>query len=134
MSIFCFKEKDDGTLNIRVSGYLTKEPKVTEKVVLFSVCYGKKKYMDCKAWAKDTPGQIAACLEAHDCVAVDGVYEVYKKSDGTQREQIVVDGIFPMVVPYAASEMQQEETAEQTPTQPQSAWTELADTSDELPF
>lgn len=133
MSIFYSKEQD-GTLNVRVSGYLTKEPKVTEKVVLFSVCYGKKKYMDCKAWAKDTPGQIAACLEAHDCVAVDGTYEVYTKSDGTERKQIVVDGIFPMVVPYAASEMPGNETSEQTNAQQQSAWTELDDQDGELPF
>lgn len=133
MSIFYSKEQD-GTLNVRVSGYLTKEPKVTEKVVLFSVCYGKKKYMDCKAWSKDTPGQIAACLEAHDCVAVDGTYEVYTKSDGTERKQIVVDGIFPMVVPYAASEMSGNETSEQTKEQPQSAWTELNDQDGEIPF
>lgn len=133
MSIFYSKEHD-GTLNVRVSGYLTKEPKFTEKVVLFSVCYGKKKYMDCKAWAKDTPGQIAACLEAHDCVAVDGTYEVYTKSDGTERKQIVVDGIFPMVVPYAASDMSGNETSEQTKAQPQSAWTELDDKDGEIPF
>ena len=127
MSIFCFKEKEDGTLNIRVSGYLTKEPKVTEKVVLFSVCYGKKKYMDCKAWANDTPGQIAACLEAHDCVAIDGTYEVYTKSDGTKREQIVVDGIFPMIAPTQSEDAI--EKPQQKPT-----FQELNDDDGELPF
>lgn len=130
MSIFYSKEQD-GTLNVRVSGYLTKEPKVTEKVVLFSVCYGKKKYMDCKAWAKDMPGQIAACLEAHDCVAVDGTYEVYTKSDGTERKQIVVDGIFPMVVPYAAP-TQNDDAAEQPQTK--SVFTEIDDSGGDLPF
>ena len=101
MSIFHSRVKD-GTLNVRVTGYLTKDPKVTDKVVLFSVCYGKKKYMDCKAWTSDTPGQIAACMEHHDFVSVDGVFQPYTGSDGQTRDQITVDGIFPMNIPFAA--------------------------------
>ncbi len=132
MSIFYCKEQD-GTMNVRVSGYVTKDPKVTEKVVLFSVCYGKQKYMDCKAWANETAGQIAACLERHDAVAVDGVYEQFEGRDGQIRKQLSVDGIFPMVVPSAAPEpAQPERSAPQT--QQSSTWEELSDDDGSLPF
>ena len=120
-------------MNVRVSGYITKDPKVTEKVVLFSVCYGKQKYMDCKAWANETAGQIAACLERHDAVAVDGVYEQFEGRDGQIRKQLSVDGIFPMVVPSAAPEpAQPERSAPQT--QQSSTWEELSGDDGELPF
>lgn len=100
MSINCFKEKD-GTVNVQASGYVTKDPKCFEKVVLFSVCYGKQKYLDCKAWARDIPGKIAACLERHDQVAVYGIMGTYTDRDDNERSELVVDGIIPMVDPTA---------------------------------
>ena len=130
MSIFHSKEKD-GTLNVRVTGYLTKDPKVTDKVVLFSVCYGKKKYMDCKAWTSDTPGEIAACLEHHDYVSVDGIYQPYTGNDGQTRDQITVDGVFPMVPP-AANVPEQEEP--DSPPQSVQTWSEISGMDGELPF
>lgn len=131
MSIFYSKEKD-GTLNVHVSGYVTKDPKVTDKVVLFSVCYGKQKYMDCKAWGNETAGKIAACLERHDAVSVDGVYEEFEGRDGQLRKQISVDGIFPMIVPAAAPERDQPKDAAQT--QQSSTLEDLSDSDPDLPF
>lgn len=104
MSILYSKEQD-GTLNVAISGYVTKDAKVFDKVVLFSVCYnGKaKKYMDCKAWSDRTAGKIASCLEKHDEVMVFGIHERYTGKDGQARDQIIVDGIIPMVEPPAAT-------------------------------
>lgn len=129
MSIFQSREKD-GTINVRVTGYLTKDPKVTDKVVLFSVCYGKKKYIDCKCWAGDVAGQIAACLEHHDSVGVDGVYESYEGRDGQVRPQIAVDGVFPMTIPAFDDVPNQEDLPPSSST-----YEELEDSdSGELPF
>ena len=141
MSIFSFREKD-GTVNVRVSGYLTRDPKVYETVVLFSVCYAnrpEKKYMDCKAWAKDMPGRVAACLERHDCVSVDGVYETYEGKDGQTREQIVVDAIHPVVAPQEApaapAAPRQAQAATAKPETGSGAFADLDDDdSGELPF
>lgn len=129
MSIFHFRERD-GTINVGVNGYLPKEPKVLEKVVLFSVCYGKDKYMDCKAWASDTAGRVAACLERHDYVAVDGIYETYTGKDGKEHSQVVVDGIFVMAEPVAST------YAEPAPsgTSSSSSFAELTEDDGELPF
>lgn len=98
MSLFQCKEKD-GTLNLNVAGYLTKEPRTFEKegrvsMVVFSVCYGQKKYMDCKVpYFKKELLELAQCLEAHDTVDVKGVYETYKGKDGKEYGQISVDFI-----------------------------------------
>lgn len=133
MSIFYSKEQD-GTLNVRVSGYLTKEPKVTEKVVLFSVCYGRKKYMDCKAWANETAGQVAACLEYHDAVSVDGVYETYEGRDGEERKQLAVDAVFPMTVPTMADSHTERPAVEAKAEPVSSKWEDLSDDDGGLPF
>lgn len=94
MSLQQTKEKD-GTINIRVCGYLPRDAYVPEsgKVVLFSVCYGKSKFMDCKVWVNEKTGRLAACLERHDQVAVDGVLESYNDKEGKQRWQVAVDHI-----------------------------------------
>ena len=116
MSLFQSKEKD-GTINLAVSGYLTKEPKTFEKdgritMALFSVCYGKSKYMDIKV-----PGfreellNLALCLEAKDNVEVKGVFESYTGKDGTQHSQIFADWIAVLQAPPAAEEREQRHSA-----------------------
>lgn len=131
MSIFYSKEQD-GTMNVRVTGYLTKDPKVLPKVVLFSVCYGKGKFMDCRAWANDTIGQIASCMEKHDALSVEGVYEQYEK-DGETKKQLAVDGIYPMTLPTAASEPPMNEPGPDDVST--SSFSELVDADGgELPF
>ena len=98
MSLFQTKEKD-GTINIIVNGYLTKDPRVFEKdgapsIVSFSVCYGKKKYMDCKVWAGNKElFALACCLEQHDVVSVSGEYGTHTGKDGKEYSQVSVDFI-----------------------------------------
>ena len=108
MSLFQTKERD-GTVNIRVCGYVTKDPYIptSGKMVLFSVCYGKEKFMDCKAWASSKVGQLAACLERHDEVAVDGVWEQYTDKDGKERSQVRVDHIAVQMEAPKADEQQE---------------------------
>lgn len=116
MSLFQSKEKD-GTVNLRVCGYITKDPYIpdSKKVVLFSVCYGKDKYMECKAWASSKVGQLAACMEKHDEVAVDGVWEQYDGKDGKKHDQIRVDHIaVQMDAPRAEAPKQETATVSAT--------------------
>lgn len=92
MSIFAFKK--DGTVNIRVCGYLPRDAKAFDKTVLFSVCYGKGKYMDVKVWRSNQKlADFAECLEKHDNVSVDGVFEEYTGKDSAKRSQVVADFI-----------------------------------------
>lgn len=100
MSII-FSKEQDGTMNVHAAGYLTREPMVYDKVVLFGLCYGKQKFLDCKAWRNDDNGRIAECLEKHDVVSVDGVYASYKNKDGETKWQVTVDAIFPVTAPGA---------------------------------
>lgn len=102
MSIIFFKEKD-GTINVHAAGYVTSEPKVYDKVVLFGLCYGKQKYLDCKAWRSDVTGGEAERLEKHDRISVDGVYKSYENKDGETKWQAELDSIFPVGVTSAAA-------------------------------
>lgn len=128
MSIIAYKEQD-GTINLHVSGYLTRNPKVLEKVVLFSVCYRKDKYMECKAWRDSIAGQNAACLETHDNVTVDGIFETFTKKDGTTAQQLSADCVTP-VIPLQFSDK------EQTEAQPSAGNYEqiMGDQDEGLPF
>ena len=107
MSLFQTRLKDGG-ISIGLSGYLTKDPKIVEKdgkpvLALFSVCYGKKKYMDCKVWSgSEKLFLLARCLEAHDVVSVAGWFETYQDREGKLKEQIVVDFIAVLQEPPKA--------------------------------
>lgn len=113
MSILQSKEKD-GTISLRVCGYLTKDPYIpdSKKVVLFSVCHGKDKYMDCKCWADKAVGKLAACLERHDEVAVDGIYDTYTDKNGNHREQLLVDYLSVQQSAPSGGERNEEDTGE----------------------
>jgi len=132
MSLIQSKERD-GTVSLHVCGYVTKDPYIPQsgKVVLFSVCYGKDKYMDCKVWADKKAGQLAACLEKHDDVCVDGVLDAYEK-DGKTKVQISVD--FLTVQQEAPSTPEAEDAAEASASP--EGFTELNEEDDggELPF
>lgn len=135
MSIIFFKEKD-GTINVHAAGYVTREPKVLDKVVLFGLCYGKQKFLDCKAWRNDAAGRVAECLEKHDVIAIDGVYESYENKDGETKWQASVDAIFPVTVPSAAANSPaapvQQSSAD--PLDTLGSRLQEYDGSDELPF
>ncbi len=135
MSIFQSKEKD-GTISIRVCGYLTKDPFIPEsgKVVLFTVCYAKDKYMDCKAWGDKAVGELAACLERHDEVAVDGIYDSYTGKDGKQREQIVADHISVQQSAPAALEQDPHTGGVDGNATASDGFADEEDTGGELPF
>lgn len=134
MSIIFSKEKD-GTINVHAAGYVTKEPKVYDKVVLFGVCYGKSKYLDCKCWRNDIPGQIAECLEKHDVVTVDGVYESYENKDGDTKWQASVDAILVVAPPVAAAPSATEVPAgTQSQTAQTGGFTDLDGDDSDLPF
>ena len=129
MSIIFAKEKD-GTINVHAAGYITHEPKVFDKIVLFSICYGKDKYYDCKAWRNDPAGKIASCLERHDVVMVDGVYDVYQPEGGEKKERIAVDAIVSVVATTvsASGPKTSESKASSGP------FTEIDEEDSELPF
>lgn len=129
MSIIFAKEKD-GTINIHAAGYITHEPKVFDKIVLFSICYGKDKYYDCKAWRNDPAGKIASCLERHDVVVVDGVYNVYHPEGGEKKERIAVDAIVPVVAAAMSASGQQTRAKEAT----SGPFSEIEEDDSELPF
>ena len=140
MSLFQCKEKD-GTINMTVCGYVTKDPKIFEKdgkpvIASFSVCYGKKKYMDCKAWSgNESVFALAGCLEHHDVVSVSGVYTTHTGKDGKEYGQIDADFISVLQQPQG-----EPETA--MPDRPSygavdSGFTEIAEDSEDegqLPF
>lgn len=133
MSLFQSKQQD-GTVSLRVCGYVTKTPYIpdSKKVVLFTVSYGKDKYMDCKAWADTAFGQLAACLEKGDEVAVDGVYERYDGKDGKPHDQLRVDHLaIQMQAPVA-----EEADAPDPIAAPMQKFEELSEEDDggELPF
>lgn len=132
MSFFQSKMKD-GTVNIQAFGYVTKDPFITQsgKLILFTVCYGKDKYIDCKAFSSSKSGELAACLEKHDEVGVAGVWEQYKDKDGNDHDQIRVDFLtVQMEAPQA------EETAEAKPSEQTNGFTDISDEEGdgELPF
>lgn len=131
MSII-FSKEQDGTINVHAAGYVTREPKVLDKVVLFGLCYGKQKYLDCKAWRSDVTGGEAERLEKHDWISVDGVYESYENKDGDTKWQARLDAIFPVGVSSAGDA---QPSAPPKPQNQQSGGFEELDGDDsELPF
>ena len=99
------RSKDaDGNLNVFMTGKVTREPKIQETTkgdhIKFSLCYAKKKYMDCDAWADSPAGEVAACLEVGDMVMVTGTHRSWEYNDHTY-QSITVDGIFLQTTPLA---------------------------------
>lgn len=125
-----YSKEQDGTMNVCVSGYLTRDAFVNDKVILFSVCYGKQKYMDVKVWRNtDELAALAACLEKHDTVLVCGTYETYTSKDGEKKDQINADFLMPLTMPATAPNVpdEQEQAAAGT-------WEELSENDEGLPF
>lgn len=125
-----YSREQDGTLNVCVTGYLTKDAYVSDTVVLFSVCYGKNKYMDAKVWRTDeTLAGIASRLEKHDTVMVAGVYETFQNKNGETKNQVKVDFLSPLSVPAAAIPVPDEQDQAAAGT-----WQDVTDDEGELPF
>lgn len=139
MSIIVFKEKD-GTVNINAAGYVTGEPKVYDKVVLFGLCYAKGKFLDCKAWRDRKAGETAERLEKHDDVFVCGRLNAYTDKEGKEKSNLLTDAIFSMsdvggiVSPFPAP-TQKQDTNNDNPLDTLGAKLQEYDDSDEeLPF
>ena len=94
--------------------------------VKFSICYDKKQFMDCEAFADSDVGAVASCLEKGDYVAVMGKHRTWEYN-GQQYASLSADFIFTMVVPEIAAEVE-------SPA-PSQTYEEIDDSSDgELPF
>lgn len=102
MAIIYSKEKD-GTLNVLVSGRVSREPLVRENErggkVKFSVNYGKSKFMECEVWSDrhDAYG-IAGRLEKGDEIAVMGTHSSWMYND-KQYECVTADMLITSTVP-----------------------------------
>lgn len=82
MSLVQSREKD-GTVSMRAAGIVARDPRAFGKVVSFSLCYRKDKFIDVSAWADSPCGAAAQSLAKGDKVAVDGILDVYTKGDKT---------------------------------------------------
>lgn len=126
----------DGILNVFMTGKVTREPKIqtTSKGdhVKFSIAYGKKKYMDCDAWADSPAGEVAACLEVGDMVMITGTHRSWEYNDKTY-QSITVDGIFLQTTPLAPSVPNAPSPAAKEAVQAGS-FEDLDDEDEELPF
>lgn len=92
MSIFLFKEKQDGTINAQLCGKVTRGPELSKsgKTVKFSVAYGEKKYMQCLAFADSDLGRKAGSLEVKDRVCVMGTM-TSNEYDGKTYYSVMID-------------------------------------------
>ena len=132
MSIIYSREQDK-TLNVFVCGKVVRDPEIKQgnngsgSRVKFSVCYGKKKFMDCEAWADSDVGAVAGCLEKGDLIGVIGTHRTWEYQD-RQYSTLSADGIFTMSVP--------ENYVGQSDSAPQasSGYEEIDDSEGELPF
>lgn len=131
MSIIYSKEQD-GTLNVLVSGKLTRDPEIKHlpkgDKIRFSIAYGAKKYMDCEVWADNAVGQLAGCLEKGDTIAATGSHRSWEYN-GKTYHSIDVDAIFTMNMPPISTSGSSEHTAEATPQ-----FEELSEEDESLPF
>ena len=133
MSVVYSKEKD-GTLNVLVSGKVVRDPEIKQgnngsgSRVKFSICYGKKKFMDCEAWADSEVGSVAGCLEKGDVISVMGTHRTWEYQD-RQYSTLSADMIFTMSVPEAYVD-------ESVPAPPTKSYGEMMeeDEDGELPF
>lgn len=101
MSIVASKDKE-GNINVILCGKVTREPELKIDVnnhnkdrYRFSICYAKKKYMDCDAWANSPAGDVVGCLEQGDNVMLMGTYREWTY-EGRTYKSVTVDGVFPM--------------------------------------
>lgn len=101
MSIIRYRE-DDGTLDVMASGYVTRNPELKgnpgKERVKFAISYGKKKYLDCEAWADSDAGKLAGCLEKSDTITVYGTERSWEYG-GKTYTILTVDAIHPVIVP-----------------------------------
>lgn len=122
MSII-YSKTQDGTINVLLAGKVTRDSEVKKtgdiSRVKFPVCYDKKQYMDCEAFADSDVGAVAGCLEKGDTVAVMGKYRTWEYNGKTYKS-VTADFIFTLAVPqpYIPEQPEQpEQPAEQQTTQ-----------------
>ena len=135
MSIVYSKEQD-GTLNVIVSGKVVRDPEIKQgnngsgSRVKFSICYGKKKFMDCEAWAESEVGSVAGCLEKGDVISAMGTHRTWEYQ-GRQYSTLSADMIFTLSV----LEAYEPDVPNASPgNEPESSFSETEDSDEELPF
>ena len=132
MSIIYSKEQD-GTLNVLVCGKVVRDPEIKQgnngsgSRVKFSICYGKKKFMDCEAWSDSDVGAVAGCLEKGDVIGVAGTHRTWEYQD-RQYSTLSADMIFTTAVPEAYV------NESEPPAQEKSYGEAMEDSDGELPF
>lgn len=133
MSIFAYKDQD-GTINVTVCGNLVRDAEIKSgnngSRVKFTVCYAKKKYMDCEAWADNDVGAVAALLEKNDVVSVSGTHRSWEYN-GKEYSTLSADMISTLAVPQA---FEPGPPVDQSNSESSSPFSEIADTDGELPF
>lgn len=131
MSII-YSRTQDGTINVILSGKVTRDAEIKQtgnvSRVKFSVCYGKKQYMDCEAFADSDVGAIAGCLEKGDTVGVMGVYRKWEYNE-KQYSCVTSDMIFTLAAPIATQDQ-----GSDAPGNPDSFRSEIDSAQGELPF
>lgn len=134
MSIFVFREKEDNRINMLLGGTVTQEPKLSQKgdKLRFSVCYGKKKYMNCEVYLDSPLSGAAQCLEHGDCVAVMGTWREWEYN-GKNYSSLSVDALIPPAVVPAASASKEERGSANGEAVPP-GFTEEEEEEGELPF
>lgn len=132
MSIIYSKEQD-GTLNVLVCGKVVRDPEIKQgnngsgSRVKFSICYGKKKFMDCEAWADSDVGSVAGLIEKGDVIGVMGTHRTWEYQD-RQYSTLSADMIITMTVP-------ENYVSDSKPApQAESSYSEIDDSDGELPF
>lgn len=131
MSII-YSKTQDGALNVLVAGKVTRDAEVKQSGnvsrVRFSICYDKKAFMDCEAFADSDVGAIAACLEKGDYVAVMGKHRTWEYNE-KQYASLSADFIFTMGAPIPVEEHAGAQSGESG-----SSFNELSEEDGELPF
>ena len=131
MSII-YSKQQDGTINVLAAGKVTRDAEIkqtgTVNRVKWSICYDKKAFMDCEAFADSDVGAVASCLEKGDVVAVMGKHRTWEYN-GKQYSSLSADFIFTMAVPesYVPSETT-------TPSNSSTFEEQINESQEDLPF
>ena len=133
MSIVYSKEQD-GTMNVLVCGKVVRDPELKHgnngDRVIFSVSYGKSKFMDCEAWADSDVGSVASLLEKNDVVGVSGTHRTWEYN-GKTYATLSADMIFTLAVPEAYEPEAPKASAK---SEAPSSFSEIDDSDSDLPF
>lgn len=101
MAIIYSKEQD-GTLNVLLSGKVTREPDLRENAkgnrIKFAISYGKSKFMDVETREDGDVGETASRLEKGDVITVIGTHRSWEYN-GKNYQSVSADMIITSTLP-----------------------------------